>query len=228
MINEETVNVEEMVFPPEGDASENSLNGENGTGPVSGDVSGNDLTGYMDDDRFEELPFADDEIPDMERGAFPEDVSGNTISDGNGLFSGEPASLSKFVLPLFAIAAIIAVALFVIRHRRGGRANGTANGAGSFPMTLTMIRGKCRSKADPVHFRDGMTVGSDPKCDLCMEGCGICPVHARIILVNGQLYIEDNNTEVGVTIGGMRIQDRNPLRPGDIVGLGDVYFSLRY
>jgi pSer/pThr/pTyr-binding forkhead associated (FHA) protein len=47
-------------------------------------------------------------------------------------------------------------------------------------------------------------------------------VHAALIARDEQLAVEDLGSRSGTTVNGIRVQTRQPLRIGDVVGFGSV------
>jgi hypothetical protein len=69
--------------------------------------------------------------------------------------------------------------------------------------------------------RETTTLGRAESCDVGLFGDpSVDKCHARILLVAGRYYIEDNNSSGGTWVNGQRIQGREPLRWGDRIQLG--------
>ena len=141
-------------------------------------------------------------------------------------FNGIPEGVVKGAgLGLIFAVIVAAVAAVIYRKMKEGKTTPKAPG---MPMELTLYSGRCLTNPQGMELRDGLLLGSSNKCDVRFEGEGVEPEHARIVIQNGQPYIEDLGSVNGVTIGGMRIQDRNPIRSGYVIGLGEVEFLLKY
>ncbi|MCR5236294.1 MAG: FHA domain-containing protein [Lachnospiraceae bacterium] len=151
---------------------------------------------------------------------------GKSISE-NSLLSkiGNAETLKGFGLGLLVAAMI--VVFFAVILRRSKKQASSLKSPG-MPMEITMYSGRCLTDPGKLELRDGLLLGSSKKCDVRFEGDGVEPEHARIVIQNGQAYIEDIESKNGVIIGGMRIQDRNPLRNGYVIGLGEVEFLVKY
>ena len=152
-------------------------------------------------------------------------IETETISDNGFISMIERKDFVKGICFGVLMAAIVAVvaAMFVRRKKN----TGTTKEPG-MPMRLEVYSGQCLTDPSKLELRDGVLLGSSKKCDICFEGEGVEPEHAKIVIQNGQAYIVDLESKNGVTVGGMRIQDKNPLRSGYVIGLGDVEFMLNY
>lgn len=51
--------------------------------------------------------------------------------------------------------------------------------------------------------------------------------HAKLLLKNGQIEIEDIQSYNGVWINGTRVKGRSSLRPGDLLEIGDYHLSVQ-
>ena len=156
----------------------------------------------------------------------PTEESAEMVSmNGFILGDGITGMAKGFGLGLLCAAIVAVVATMILRGRKKGRTTPESPG---IPMELVLYSGKCLTDPQKLELRDGLILGSSNKCDIRFEGEGVEPEHAKIIIQDGQAYIEDRDSLNGVTIGGMRIQDRNPIRSGYVIGLGEVEFLLKY
>ena len=138
----------------------------------------------------------------------------------------ENASIRIIVIAsIIVAAAVILIILFFFRKKKKTATN---NANDTLHMKIEMLRGKNRSKNKSFHLTNNVTIGSSRKNDISLDGKGIESFHARIYLENNRVSIEDLGSVSGVTIGGMRIQDRNPLRNGDVIGIGDTEFTVTF
>ena len=142
----------------------------------------------------------------------------NTVSD-------KPTWCLAGCAAVLLVIGIIAVSV-VLKKRKGDKKSLTANTLGSIPMELRVLSGKVHLGDTTIYLTDSFTIGSQKDCDITMEGNGVEPVHAKIVKQNDQIFIEDLKSKEGVAIGGMLIQERNPLRSGDVISIGDVDFTL--
>ena len=66
-----------------------------------------------------------------------------------------------------------------------------------------------------------MTVGRG-QTDVYLDDPHVSRIHAALIARDEQLAVEDLGSRSGTTVNGMRVQTRQPLRMGDVVGFGPV------
>jgi pSer/pThr/pTyr-binding forkhead associated (FHA) protein len=70
-----------------------------------------------------------------------------------------------------------------------------------------------------------MILGRSEAADVALPFSSISREHARILCLNGEVYIEDLGSSNGVTVNGNRVT-RNRLSPGDLVTMGVVEFRV--
>ncbi len=95
------------------------------------------------------------------------------------------------------------------------------------PIRFCEEFGNCVFKSRIVYLTQPIYIGRK-KCEIILKGKGIEDSHACIYLVDGVLYIEDQNTKTGTYLGGMRIVHPNRLRSNDIITIGDCQFRLLF
>ena len=66
-----------------------------------------------------------------------------------------------------------------------------------------------------------VTVGRG-QTDVYLDDPQVSCIHAALIARDEQLAVEDLGSRSGTTVNGMRVQTRQPLRIGDVVGFGPV------
>jgi pSer/pThr/pTyr-binding forkhead associated (FHA) protein len=64
-----------------------------------------------------------------------------------------------------------------------------------------------------------MTIGRG-QTDVYLDDPHVSRLHAAQITRDEQLAVEDLGSRSGTTVNGMRVQTRQPLRIGDVVGFG--------
>ncbi len=74
-------------------------------------------------------------------------------------------------------------------------------------------------------LRDCLTIGSDKSADIVFAQADVEPVHAKLKVENGGLYLVDCSTS-GTYIDGMRIQMQNRLDVGDVISVGSAQFAI--
>lgn len=134
------------------------------------------------------------------------------------------------VLPVVCVV-IVAVICFVILLKKKKEVvaeDGGAAAMGGIPMRLEVYEGNCTTEASILYLAGELFIGSGPGCNLTFADAGVAPHHAKIVMRNNMIYIEDLNSPTGTYLGGMRIQGQNRLRSGDIISVGNSEFSLKF
>jgi hypothetical protein len=67
---------------------------------------------------------------------------------------------------------------------------------------------------------DDVLIGSDPDCRMCIEMDGVSPIHARLWLDPEGAILYDTRSAAGVYVNDDRVNERAPLRDGDVIWLG--------
>ena len=120
------------------------------------------------------------------------------------------------------LAAACTAAVFYKKHRR------QTPGAHGIYMRLETGAGKYAGKKTEFFLTDELTIGRSRKCDLVWKDRMTSPVHARVFLRDGLIFLEDLGSETGTFLGGMRIYQKNRLRSGDEISIGRSSFRLRF
>jgi pSer/pThr/pTyr-binding forkhead associated (FHA) protein len=66
-----------------------------------------------------------------------------------------------------------------------------------------------------------MTVGRG-QTDVYLDDPQVSRIHAALLARDEQLAVEDLGSRSGTTVNGIRVQTRQPLQIGDVVGFGPV------
>ena len=74
---------------------------------------------------------------------------------------------------------------------------------------------------------DGLKIGRDPTNEVVIDDTGISRQHARVILHNGAVWVQDAGSRNGVFVNGERVADHKQLGPGDRVSIGAHSFEIR-
>ena len=71
-------------------------------------------------------------------------------------------------------------------------------------------------------------IGRDPDCDVRLsEDFYVSRHHAQITFEAGKYYVEDLGSKNGTKLNGSQIIAREPLKPGDIVTIGQTHFIVQ-
>src|ERR1700716_3944594 len=69
-------------------------------------------------------------------------------------------------------------------------------------------------------------IGRSPECQLSLDDPLVSRRHARLIVANDGVVIEDLQSRNGVTVNGHRIAARTPLSAGDKITIGSQELTL--
>ena len=72
----------------------------------------------------------------------------------------------------------------------------------------------------------GLRLGREPGNEVTIDDAGVSRQHARVILHNGAVWVQDAGSRNGVFVNGERVADHRTLKPGDRVSVGAHTFEL--
>ena len=129
-------------------------------------------------------------------------------------------------------AACIAILVILMRRRRKSEPQPApeqpaSDSRSGIYMRLEMISGR-HTGANELSLTEELTIGSAKTCSLIVEAPGVEPLHARIFVRGGLIYLEDLGSAGGTLLGGMRLQGPNRLRSGDEITVGGARFCLKF
>jgi pSer/pThr/pTyr-binding forkhead associated (FHA) protein len=76
-----------------------------------------------------------------------------------------------------------------------------------------------------AHFQPGILIGRDPSCDLVVDDPYISKFHARIVIEEGVMVIEDEGSINGTWVNGLKVW-RHVLDAGtDRIKLGHTEWT---
>ena len=92
---------------------------------------------------------------------------------------------------------------------------------------LVAIEGPLKGKSYPLQEGDGNTIGRADECDITIPDNDVSRQHARVILHNAAVWVQDDNSRNGVFVNDKRVV-RRPLElsPGGKVTIGIHVFQL--
>lgn len=73
----------------------------------------------------------------------------------------------------------------------------------------------------------GLRLGREPGNEVCIDDPGVSRQHARVILHNGAVWVQDAGSRNGVFVNGERVADHKTMKPGDRVSVGMHTFEMR-
>jgi len=71
-----------------------------------------------------------------------------------------------------------------------------------------------------------LRIGRGEGCDLGLANDSVSRVHAELLYLNGIWILRDLRSTNGTTVNGWRIKTDVAVRPGDVVGFGEMLFVL--
>lgn len=77
-----------------------------------------------------------------------------------------------------------------------------------------------------VPIADGLTIGREEGCDVCLRDPKASRQHARIIVENSVAEVEDLGSSNGTRLNGKAIR-RRVLRPGDVIQIGTSLVAFK-
>jgi DNA-binding winged helix-turn-helix (wHTH) protein len=97
----------------------------------------------------------------------------------------------------------------------------SASGDGDVSFRLKWINGHLTLE-EGEHL-----IGRDPDAEIFLNSAGVSRRHARIGISAGRATIEDLGSKNGTFVGDQRVDGRQPLVDGDVIGVGSVRLTLR-
>lgn len=92
---------------------------------------------------------------------------------------------------------------------------------------LVAIEGPLKGKSYSLKEGDGNTIGRADDCDITIPDNDVSRQHARVILHNAAVWVQDDNSRNGVFVNEKRVVRRPlELRPGGQVTIGIHIFQL--
>ncbi len=73
---------------------------------------------------------------------------------------------------------------------------------------------------------EGLVVGRSPDCDVPIPDQGVSREHARVLLHNAAVWVQDAGSRNGVYVNGKRITRHKQLSPGAELTIGQHGFTL--
>jgi DNA segregation ATPase FtsK/SpoIIIE, S-DNA-T family len=96
--------------------------------------------------------------------------------------------------------------------------------AAGCPSLIVDDRGKRRA----VEVRDGLTLGRDEDCDICVNDGTVSRRHALIRVSRGEMHVVDLQSANGTTVNGRRVRSATPIVDGDTIQLGRATAHIEF
>lgn len=169
------------------------------------------------------------DIPGALDGSQPSDGS---QPEGEGAPAEESGGGGKLLaIGIGAAAVLLLVLLGVLLYRRRRtrkRPPAVRAEERGIYMRLEVVSGEYAGKWEEFSLVDELTIGSGRSCDLIWEDEDVEPLHARIFLRGGLIFLEDLGSDQGTLLGGMRLHEANRLRSGDEITVGSARFRMKF
>jgi predicted component of type VI protein secretion system len=96
-------------------------------------------------------------------------------------------------------------------------------------MDVKLIVKKGSHRTPFVRLRSEETiVGRKSGCDLRIPSAEVSRRHCRLSFREGYLTVEDLESANGTYVNGVRIKNRQMIRPGDLLAIGPIVFLVQY
>lgn len=90
---------------------------------------------------------------------------------------------------------------------------------------LVATKGPLQGRQYPVST-EGLMVGRDETCDVVIPDAGVSRQHARVLLHNAAVWVQDEGSRNGVFVNGKRVVRHRQLSPGSEMLIGEHAFTL--
>jgi predicted component of type VI protein secretion system len=73
---------------------------------------------------------------------------------------------------------------------------------------------------------EGLRIGREPGNEILLDEAGVSRQHARVILHNGAVWVQDAGSRNGILVNGERVPDHKQLKVGDKLSVGSHRFEV--
>lgn len=71
-----------------------------------------------------------------------------------------------------------------------------------------------------------LTIGRHSECDIVLSGNGISRKHARLLFINGEVFVEDTNSSLGTRVNNKKIEEMTKLSLDDKIQIAGCTLSF--
>jgi hypothetical protein len=75
---------------------------------------------------------------------------------------------------------------------------------------------------------EGLRLGREATNEIRIEDAGVSRQHARVLLHNGAVWVQDAGSRNGIFVNGQRVPDHRQMKEGDQLLVGKTTFTLHY
>jgi len=90
---------------------------------------------------------------------------------------------------------------------------------------LVSVDGPLKGARYPVDG-EGISLGRDAECEVVINDPNVSRIHARLILRNAAIWVQDQGSRNGVFVNDDRVVRHRQLSPGDAMVIGEHRFTL--
>jgi Mg-chelatase subunit ChlD len=146
---------------------------------------------------------------------------GNAVVVPSPTFSTGPV----IVLVLLTIAGGgVAVYSTKLRRRKKGSAHPITRTVGGMHQ-LVFSQGALAGRSITIP-ESGLTIGRSSGCSLIISDPAVSRKHARLVMANGEWFIQDLGSSGGTYVNGQRVSAA-PVKSGDVIQIGTNIFMVR-
>lgn len=91
--------------------------------------------------------------------------------------------------------------------------------------SLACVEGSLVGQSFPI-TAEGARIGRDPGNEIRVEDGGVSRQHARVLLHNGAVWVQDAGSRNGIFVNGERVPDHRQVKVGDRVSVGNCVFVV--
>lgn len=92
---------------------------------------------------------------------------------------------------------------------------------------ITILSGVNSDSAEVLITRSEALIGRAPDCDVLLEHPTVSGRHARVYQMGDAYFLEDLQSTNGSAVNGAAISGPTPLKPGDLVQVGEVHLLFQ-